>query len=352
MNDYLSTRLAAARALRLQISQHWNGSPAQRWLDLWITELRDMLPERLRARLAARQVPRIAWPLPENVDTHVPYRLVLGASEVLIQRLTLPQAATRDLPRMLGYEIDKYTPFARDEVHFAARVEQVVAGRARVLLVSIARNRLDPILQQCAEQNLTLAGIEVLDHDRQPLGIELLPEALRTGRRRHSRLERYLAWGCAALLVSVMLLFVHAHQATVEQMRAEVETQREQVLQVKELRQELANTRGAASYLTQLRAARPTVSALLAELTACIGDDTWIEQLETGERGELSFSGQSRQASALIGRMKHCPSLDNVQFQGVIQPDAQTGKDRFSLQARLRAPLKETAEDASTIDPS
>ena len=57
--------------------------------------------------------------------------------------------------------------------------------------------------------------------------------------------------------------------------------------------------------------------------------------------GGVSLSGQSSKASALITRMKDCKTLSDAQFQGIIQPDADTGKERFSLRAQLR---KEAAD--------
>lgn len=357
MNDYLSAHIASVRALELRLLRRWQGSVMQRWCQAWLAELQEMLPPGIRARLAARQVAPLSWPLPETLPQptglQLPRILMLDAREVLAQRLNLPQAATRDLRGMLGYEIDRYTPFAREEVYFAARIEQVLAGRAKVLLVSIARARLDAILQTCADRGLALAGVDSLDHDGQPQAVNLLPEALRPGRGRNSRLDRCLIWTCMALSVAAMLAFLHARETAVQAMRSEVAAQREQLQQLHALRHELTNTQGAAGYLTRLKAARPTISLLLTELSTCVGQDSWIEQLEVGSSqgsagGDLSFSGQSKHASALIGQMKGCPSLDSPQFQGVIQPDAQTGKDRFSLRARL----KENADHAPTTDPS
>ena len=353
MNDFLSAWHDALRAQQLRWLRHWSGSPLQNIWRAWLDELGGMLPAALRKRLATRRVARVTWPLADAVEPGVPQVLVLDARQVLVQRLKLPQAATRDLRGMLGYEIDKYTPFTRDEIAFAARVEKAAAGRAQVLLVSIARARLDAILDQCQAVGLVLAGIEVRGADGKCLGVDLLADDLRPRRGRQTRLNVFLACGCLVLLLAVMLMAVHARATTVQVMRDEVAAQREQLRQLHALRQELANTQGAARYLIRRKTARPGVSAMLVELTRCVGQDTWIEQLEItnadqGEGGELSFSGQSTHASALIGEMKGCAFVDNVQFQGVIQPDAHTGKDRFSLHARL----KEYAEHAPTIDPS
>jgi general secretion pathway protein L len=133
-----------------------------------------------------------------------------------------------------------------------------------------------------------------------------------------------------------MVLWLNARSAMVDAMRSSVDEQRTQVQAVQNLRRELINTQGAARYLAQQKAAQPTLSSVLVDLTGCLGADTWVEQLEIADGGGVSLSGQSAKASALITRMKDCKTLSDAQFQGIIQPDAQTGKERFSLRAHLR----------------
>ena len=74
----------------------------------------------------------------------------------------------------------------------------------------------------------------------------------------------------------------------------------------------------------------------MLDLTGCLGPDTWVEQLEVAADGAVSITGQSAKASALITRVKACRTLADAQFQGIIQADEKTGKERFSLRARLR----------------
>ncbi len=76
-----------------------------------------------------------------------------------------------------------------------------------------------------------------------------------------------------------------------------------------------AYTRAPRSYLTRRKAAQPPLAALLNELTACLPPDTWIDQLEVNDGADVSFSGQSAKASALITRIKNCRSLENAQVR-------------------------------------
>lgn len=336
MKQSLTQHLAPLQA---GVRRYWCASPAQGLWQAWLGELRDALPPRARAHLLpTRQERLIDWPLTAGVQSHPAERLVLvlPASGVLVQSLQLPLAALRDLHSVVGFELDKYTPFPREQMHYVARVDSKGQRVARVQLVAILRERLQPILDTCREQGLTLHAVDCRGADGRPMGVDLLPAEQRPAAAKGRRLPRMLALASGALLLACMVLWLDARTAQVEAMQAEVDQQREQVQQVQALRRELSNSQGAARYLAGQKAAQPTLAKVLVDLTGCLGADTWVQQLEINDSGGVSISGQSAKASALIGRVKTCSTLTAAQFEGIIQPDEQTGKERFSLRAQLR----------------
>ena len=335
-----------------RIAQQWRGSQLQRAWRWWLAELRACLPAKLQ-RLLIQETPEHVqvWPLegvlPAELSSSVQQILLLPPSMVLMQTLQLPLAAARDLNTVVGYELDRFTPFDASQLYFVARQDRRSGAFIQVTLVAILRERLDAILTECAALGLQPHAVDVGSDQQSRLGIDLLPAPLRPRQTRHGLgLQRTLLWLCGGLLIVAMLLWLNDRQRLLEEMQSTVQAQRAHVAQIQKIRQQLTNTRGAANYLIQRKAAQPPLAALLNELTACLPQDTWIDQLEINDSAEVSFSGQSAKASALIARAKDCRSLDNAQFQGVIQPDPQTGKDRFSL----RAHLHQEAADAPTTD--
>lgn len=329
--------------LQARVRNQWRDSPAQQLWQAWLQELQAMLPANVRARLMPKvRVRLLDWPLPEALPPMTGERLILmlPASMVLAQPLQLPLAALRDLQSVVGFELDKYTPYPREQMQYVARVTGKGKNLAQVLLVAILRERLQPIIDSCREQGLSLYAVDARHANGERLNVDLLPADMKPAAAGSARLPRFLAVACGALLLTCMVLWLDARTARVEAMQAHVDEQRSQVQAVQNLRRELNNTQGAARYLAQQKAAQPTTSSVLADLTGCLGADTWVEQLEIADGGSVSITGQSAKASALIGRMKDCRTLSDAQFQGIIQPDAQTGKERFSLRAQLR---KETA---------
>lgn len=343
MNRSLSKSLAQLEQLAEPIVRQWRGSLLQLGWRLWLNELRGCLPAWLKHHEPPEQT--YHWPLTEPVATtpdNVRQVLMLAPSAVLVQRLQLPLAAARNLHAVVGYELDRFTPFEAQQLYFVARQERRTPKHLDVTLVAILRERLDQILLDCAALGLRPHQVDV-----QNLGIDLLPAPLRPRQRARGKgLQRSLPWLCGALLIAAMLLWLNDRQRVLDTMQASVQQQKAQVAEVQRLRQQLLNTRGAAQYLIRRKSAQPPLAALLNELTTCLPADTWIDQLEINDGADVSFSGQSAKASALITRIKACHSLENAQFEGVIQPDAKTGKDQFSL----RAHLHQEAADAPTTD--
>lgn len=351
MNASVSARLAPVIALRDRVVQQWRGSLGQQAWQWWSAELRACLPPRVRRWLVRETVEQVyVWPLVEPVaatGANAQKILLLPSSLVLVQSLQLPVAAARNLSTVVGYELDRFTPFDAGQLYFVARQESRNAGFIHVRLVAVLRKRLDAILEECAALGLRPDTVDVGTPDER-LSVDLLPAPLRP-QQSHSghRLQRWLLWICAGLLLGTMLLWLNDRQQLLEEMQAEVKAQKAQVSEVQQLRQQLTNTRGAANYLLRRKAAQPPLSALLSELTACLPSDTWIDHLEISDSAEVAFAGQSAKASALIARVKDCRSLDNAQFQGVIQPDSKTGKDQYSLRAHLHQSPPQDQSDPS-----
>ena len=347
MNVVLSTPLKQLQHLATTVARHRQALRVRGWVRAWFDELLGLLPPAVRSRLATDPaVHRVMWPLPRELAPGSA-TLVLPFTEVMAQTISLPAAATVDLQRVMAFEIDRYTPFSADQVYFAAQVTQRTADRALVQLVVVDRERLLQMVEHCRAKGVVVQAIDAVGTHGDSMGIDLLPHGLRPAPSRAARAHRVLALSCALLSVCLMLGMLERREALVERMRQEVAEQRQQMAELEAARRELTDTQGAAGYLDRLKAERPTLTLLLTELSRCLGDDTWLEQLEVRDSGDVSLSGQSRKASALINRVRDCHSVQNAHFQGVIQADPQSGKDRFSLAAQL----KQEVPDEPTTQP-
>lgn len=280
-------------------------------------------------------------------ESAAPVWLMLPASAVLRRTLTLPAAAEARLRDVLAHEIDRQTPFSADQVSFEGRVlgRDATGQSLRVELLVMPRARLEQELQAIGPLAARLAGADVRDADGRGLGINLLTHTQRARGSDPSRRLNLALAGVAALALLLALGLVRFNRSeALEALRADVAQANTEVREARLARNQLVAKVEAANFLATRRAASPTMLELLDELTRRIPDDTSVDKL-TVDDGRLVMVGQSRAAPALVGLLQDSPLLEEPALTGAVQADPRTGRDRFTLTARVVGTTPEVADD-------
>ncbi len=271
----------------------------------------------------------------------------IPADRVLTRVLSLPAAAEDNLRQVLSFEMDRQTPFKADQVYFDSRViGHDASGRnAQVELVLIPRGRLD---QELGALPSGAADLDGVDSWRGEPGAgrrhtNLLPPE-RRARRRNLRLPLNL--GLAALAVILLMVAMDEslanRAAAVDAMRLEVEKANNEAKQVAALRKTLVDSIAGANFLADRKRKGPLTVALINDITLRLPEDTYLERLQI-ENKQVQLQGQAKEAAKLIALLGESPCLGNPGFQGQVQPDPRTGKERFQINAELRECAPEQA---------
>ncbi|MFC5741421.1 PilN domain-containing protein [Dyella tabacisoli] len=370
------SRLSTPQSLRMpldRLRRAWRASPLPRFFAWWGEELAALLPTRWRSlfgggalwhllerdgdhwrlRRADHSEPLASWS--DSLDPaeqqtaladalrgvdHEDLRLALclPASVVLRRTVMLPLAARDSLQQVGAFEMDRQTPFRAEQVRYDLHElnAPASAGRFAAELVVVPRTTLDPLLERLSVLGIGVDAVDMaVGHGR--LGVNLLPPE-QAPRRSHPRqqLNWALAAGALVLLVLVLAQWLHNRQSTLEAMRTQVESMRTDAQQVSALRQQLQDNAGAAGFLAARK--KHTVSALsvLQDLTQRLPDNAWLERLSIDNNGQVGFQGQSAQAAKLVDALKDSTVIADANFQGTIQADPSTSKERFYMVAQLR----------------
>jgi len=278
--------------------------------------------------------------------------LVLPPAAVLRRRLVLPLAARDNLRQVVGYDLDRQTPFRADDIHFGVRElgEGGPEGRFVAELAATPRAGLDPLLDELAGLGIHPDRVDVAEGPALA-GVNLLPPA-RIPRRadRRRRLNALLLAVIVLLVVACMSAWLHNRAVALQAMRDEVEAMRGDAARVKDLRQRLTDSAGASGFLARKKTDAPSVLPVLEDLTRRLPDDTWLERFTLNGTGQIGFQGQSPQAARLIDALKGAATIGEPSFQGTIQSDPTSGKERFYMQAKALMPKPEpvAAKPAAT----
>lgn len=360
--DALNPLLARLRSRFAQtpLPQFW------RW---WTGELLSFLPPRWREALAVEQAclllssteggvtleleraaqrsavlhldgERDAWAqrfgaeVDENLR-ELPLILGLPASRVLRRTLSLPVAALENLDAVLGFELDRQTPFKPEQVYFASRVLRHDPGakQAQIELTVVPRPVLEEAVASLAGLAERLAAVDVVDARGERLGVNLLPMERRA---RQPRTQPLIQLGL--LFAAVILVFfglsqiVQNRQAAVEEMEALAQAQRERAREVGALRAQLEDAAAAANFLAVQKQTQASMVLLLDEVTQRLPDDTFLTRLSVSGN-QVSLSGYSAQALKLVGELQKSGVLKDAALNGGVQQEPRVSRDMFTINA-------------------
>lgn len=312
----------------------------------------------LESDLATRDLGRIPWPdegigddplaaLPVSSLKDMPRWWLLPASAGLRRRMRLPAAAADRLRDVLAFELDRQTPFGPLQVHYDARVVgRRGDGRIDVDLVVVPCAALDAALAELGDLAATLRGVDMADAQGRPLQVNLLPEAQRRRRKDVWQRWNWTLTAVAVLALAAGLWQILANRADAADAFERATTQHvQQARQVAEQQRELVSTAEGLEFLQQARAGRPAMVEVLDDLSRRLPDSTFLERVSI-ENDRLLLVGLSSEASALIRQLKESKLWRAPALTGVLQPDPQTGGDRFMITAELAVTAPEPGEAA------
>ena len=276
------------------------------------------------AALGANRVERARW-------------LLLPGGQVLRRTIPLPAAAIERLRDVVIHEIDRQTPFRTDQVCFDCRVLDVDATTkiAQVELLVLPKDKLEAALAPLGALADRLSGVDARDHTGQPLQCNLLPLERRQ-RRDQRALWLHLGLAVVALVALLFALtqMLDNRRAAVARLETVAAARHDQARAVGALKQQLEDATEGASFLARARAEKPPMLAVLADMSARIPDNTYLERLSEQE-GQIYLIGQSSDPAGLVAKLQASSLLRTPALSGSVQPDAASKLLRFTLSAQL-----------------
>jgi len=347
--------------------------PAGQFLRWWGDELRNAMPAQLRARMQYARRHLLIQIHEEEIslsvddassvqalDTFMPDQDVqlqqqqvrelllqhelaevnrdylLPESAVLRMDVVMPLATEGNLRQALAYEMDRHTPFKAEEVFYTWRVlnRDREAGQLQFELIVTLRAAVEAAIEKLARLGLAPSGVDVETGDG-PLGINLLPEALRF-RIINERVRANWIIGAIAVVLLVMVmvqsLWLRDHQ--LEAVGAAIDDVRAEAMQVQQIRKQIKDASEAAGFLQVRRIQNGFKIEMLAELTRLLPDGTFLDRL-TLNADTIQIQGKSENAQGLIELINDSTFFENASFRGPTRLDARSNKEIFDLSANL-----------------
>jgi general secretion pathway protein L len=260
--------------------------------------------------------------------------LRLPPDSVLRKSLSFPALARRDLKNLLGYEIDRETPFARDEVYwsYAIRRQDSMHGRLEVELLLVPRRCVDSVIEAARRAGFDPAAVEVESgahgHDLVHLTGET-PSV--SGRREWPFVQRAAAAAAFALIAAVApFAYQEWEIASADATTASLQAQADEATALRQSADQLVRT--AEFFKTNDR--RGGGLAMLAAVTRSLPEDSYLTAL-TLRGNRLTISGLSPSAAQLVGLFAHSPVFREPSFDSPVVGSDDGNLERFTISVSL-----------------
>jgi general secretion pathway protein L len=242
----------------------------------------------------------------------------LGPGQVLRKLLTYPAAAADNVRQVLGYDLDRHTPFKGEDLYFDGAIvaRDAERGTIRVELVAALRSLVDQLRRQVAGWGGIVVGVVPGMPGRGPGAsarrLDLLPEDEHTER---GRLRSWHFWVPAA---AFLLLVIAAVTYPLVQKRHQMHNLTESTDQARQragaadgVRQQLEQAVTDYNYVLTRKYTYPSALATIEDVTHLLPDDTWLTQLELKStkgvkdpKREILLRGESGNAGRLVSLLE------------------------------------------------
>ena len=265
----------------------------------------------------------------------------LSPTQALNRQVSLPFGTEDRIEDVLGFEMDRLTPFAKDDVYF----HYFVTGRdterrvINIQLVVALRKVVDDILDRLRVRGIvptkiTLRGAAE-STDRALTSVNLLPRSKRTKTRSKYEVVPAALTALAGLLAVIVIAYPLVHQAFwLKSLDEEISRLAPAAIAAEKTQTEIADAVRQGGFFADKWASAPTKIRLLNELTRIIPDDTWLARVQI-QGATIRIHGESEGASSLIGLVEASDVFRDARFSSPVTKNPRTSTDRFVIEAQI-----------------
>lgn len=276
----------------------------------------------------------------------------LAPHHVLRKSFKLPLAVEENLAQVLGFEMDRHTPFKGDHVYFDYRIigRDARLGQLEVEIVLAPRAVVDEMLALANRWGASVQGVWLADELAMtpPPRSNLLPPALRvSGKSPLHQVNLALAVLTGILLLAALIIPIWQKRESAILLRPLTDNARQQAEATDALHRELDRRVAEYNHLLERKQSVPVMVAVLDELTRLLPDNTWVQQLDVKGK-ELQIQGETASSSQLVGLFEQSKILRDASFKSPLTKVP--GGEHFQLALEVKAPPPEAAkpEEAGT----
>lgn len=322
--------------------------------DWWTDELARMLPDRWQARpqtlsgaVAEFDADGDLWfdgttlkPAVEGTRRRLMH-VVLPASAVMVRRAMLPRVGTRDLARIVAFDLDRLLPFPAATAIAAARAlpDAGEAGhtKAATLIAGMPLARAAELMERARTAGIEPLSLTWQSPDDPSVALDLLPALVASGRITPRRDTRPFWWGLvAALFLANIGLLIWRDIAATNAFADEVAEQQATSTAARTIAGRIGNEAALRKALVAERTQHDPL-AMLALTTGALPEEAWVQRYAWTPES-LRLTGYKAPGSDIQAALRRTGRFASLQTS-VSDPTAEGGGGQpFDVSAAIAAP--------------
>jgi general secretion pathway protein L len=276
-----------------------------------------------------------------DIGLRLPEELVFGRD------IVLPLEARASIDAIAAQDLARKTPFKAASIYCDHQIDRIDSGRILVRQWITRRQPVERAANELGMQPAELGFVRFGEQQAAP-SIRLSRET-----RARSLWQAVLPVLCCSAVVLAMLsgyLKYTSQQTTLDRLEADIAVTSRKAQQVRQTIDQLRQRRDALVRLRLQRSEAPGLIDLWEEMTRILPQHSWLTELRLvegsgGREAQVMMSGFSGAAPSLVGIVGGSRLFSDAALTSAVAFDANEGRERFSLQAKVRptVDLKEVA---------
>jgi general secretion pathway protein L len=271
-------------------------------------------------------------------------RLVLPQAEVLRRRISLPLATEENLRQVVGFDLDRQTPFNAASAFYDVKIEQrdTAAGMLTAQLAATPKVQLETVIATLAKAGLTVRAIGVVDDlVGQNVHFDLFPPELRPEQKLTGLqiFNRVLIALVVALTLAVVFIPVWQKRENVISLLPVLEKAKIENEGTERVLTEVTRLATEYNFIATKKQTTQATVTLIEEFSKMLPDNTWVQTLEikaTPKVREVQVQGETASVTKLIELFEKSPLLQNTSTRSQVSRGAMPNTERFHIAAEIK----------------
>ena len=284
-------------------------------------------------------------------------RLVLTPDQALVKSISLPLATEENLREVIGFELDRHTPFTPDQAYYDVQIVRRDPQHEKIIVALAVASKFEiaALVETLRRAGLTCVAIGVSEVAGGNAGLFDLQPVFDKPPRRLSRMH-VVNLGLLALAAmfafAAIILPIWQKREAVKVLNPQAAKSGAEFLISERVYTEYTKLAAEYNFLATRKHAVYPVLTVIEELARTFSDTTWVQRLDikiNGKVRELTVLGEAQSASKVIENIEQSPqSLFQNSKQLTQTTRMQPNTERFHVSSEIKPkpiPAMESIDD-------